>query len=209
MAAHTDSMAVQGNEKPAPVTALRYTENQLLSLRPVQVEKHVGDAYTQAIFSPEKSTAIQSNHPKAQVASVTEDNTDQELPQNISPTEVQTDDASEQVQAEMPAKKKKKKRSSKKNKKHRATGFEGTPSSAAVELDNVNMRQTEYYADPPVTPAEYEEELNDLYHHSRSFIERIQQCIQRYRARRSLDSERAHYFSVYIHLYIHSFRDFY
>jgi hypothetical protein len=62
------------------------------------------------------------------------------------------------------------------------------------------MGQTEYYADPPMTPTEYEEELNDIYHHSRSFIERIQQCIQRYRARRNLDSERAHYFSVYLAL---------
>jgi hypothetical protein len=61
------------------------------------------------------------------------------------------------------------------------------------------MACKEYYADPPITPAEYEEET-DIYHQSRSFIERIQQCIQRYRARRNFDSERSHYFSQYLTL---------
>jgi hypothetical protein len=42
--------------------------------------------------------------------------------------------------------------------------------------------------------------LNEIYHHSRSFVERIQQCIQRYRARRKLDSERSNIFSKYLTL---------
>jgi len=78
--------------------------------------------------------------------------------------------------------KKKKKKSSGKNKKPPVTGFE------------------EYYCDPPITPQEYSEELNDIYHHSRSFVERIELCIQRYRARRKLDSTRSNYFTKYLAL---------
>lgn len=56
----------------------------------------------------------------------------------------------------------------------------------------------EYFAETPVTPEEYAEETGDIYHPSRSFVERIQQCIQRYRARRRLNSERANIFSKYL-----------
>jgi hypothetical protein len=56
----------------------------------------------------------------------------------------------------------------------------------------------EYYADPPMTPEEHAEEMQEIYHHSRSFVERVQQCIQRYRARRNLDNERSHYFTQYL-----------
>lgn len=48
--------------------------------------------------------------------------------------------------AEEGGKKKKKKKSSGRNKKPNPTGFE------------------EFYADPPITPAEYNEEVNELYH---------------------------------------------
>ncbi len=51
-----------------------------------------------------------------------------------------------------------------------------------------------------MTPDEYNEETHDLYHHSRSFVERIQLCIQRYRARRKLDEKRANYFNKYLTL---------
>ncbi|KAJ0164080.1 Argonaute-binding protein 1 [Colletotrichum tanaceti] len=52
--------------------------------------------------------------------------------------------------------------------KYRGTGFE------------------EFYADPPMTPAEAQEERENLYHPDLPFIERIETCIQRYRARRRL-----------------------
>ncbi|CAK7268187.1 hypothetical protein SEPCBS57363_002967 [Sporothrix epigloea] len=49
----------------------------------------------------------------------------------------------------------------------------------------------EYYAEPPLTVVEYEEEM-DLYH------ARIETCIQRYRARRHLDNERTNLFNRYL-----------
>ncbi|CAK7211338.1 hypothetical protein SBRCBS47491_001090 [Sporothrix bragantina] len=57
----------------------------------------------------------------------------------------------------------------------------------------------EYYAEPPLTVDEYEEEM-DLYHASLNFDERIETCIQRYRARRRLDSERSNVFNRYLKL---------
>ncbi|KAB8298105.1 hypothetical protein EYC80_001867 [Monilinia laxa] len=80
-----------------------------------------------------------------------------------------------------PKKKKKKKKSSGKNKKAAPTGFE------------------EFYADPPLTPEEYEEE-RDTYDEGRPFDERIQICIQRYRARRKLDSVRSNILTKYFAL---------
>lgn len=55
----------------------------------------------------------------------------------------------------------------------------------------------EGFCEAPITPAEYDEEC-DIYHQSRSFIERIEQCIQRYRARRNMDSSRSHIFNTYL-----------
>ncbi|KAK1996043.1 hypothetical protein LX36DRAFT_658973 [Colletotrichum falcatum] len=52
--------------------------------------------------------------------------------------------------------------------KYRGTGFE------------------EFYADPPMTPAEAQEERENIYHPDLPFVERIETCIQRYRARRRL-----------------------
>ncbi|KAJ9138458.1 Argonaute-binding protein 1 [Pleurostoma richardsiae] len=88
------------------------------------------------------------------------------------------------------AKKKKKKKRKNNNlqrgetalNKYRGTGFE------------------EYFADPPMTPAEYQEEKYNIYDPRRSFPERIEDCIQRFRARRRLDSERANYFTRYLML---------
>ncbi|KJR84364.1 uncharacterized protein SPSK_08691 [Sporothrix schenckii 1099-18] len=51
----------------------------------------------------------------------------------------------------------------------------------------------EYYAEPPLTVDEFEEEL-DLYH------ARIETCIQRYRARRRLDNDRTNLFNQYLRL---------
>ncbi|KAK0378147.1 argonaute siRNA chaperone complex subunit Arb1 [Colletotrichum limetticola] len=52
--------------------------------------------------------------------------------------------------------------------KYRGTGFE------------------EFYADPPMAPAEAQEERENIYSLELTFAERIQSCIQRYRARRRL-----------------------
>ncbi|KAK3353271.1 Argonaute complex, subunit Arb1 [Lasiosphaeria hispida] len=75
-------------------------------------------------------------------------------------------------------KKKKKKRGGAK----RATGFE------------------EYYCDPPMTPAEYDEEKNILYPPHRLFDARIEECIQRFRARRRMTNVQDTLFSRYLNL---------
>ncbi|KAI5921299.1 Argonaute siRNA chaperone complex subunit Arb1-domain-containing protein [Camillea tinctor] len=79
---------------------------------------------------------------------------------------------------QQPQEKKKKKRKNKKAPASRRniTGFE------------------EFYADAPMTPAEADVEKNDLY------SPRIEECIQRYRSRRRLDSERSNMFSKYLFL---------
>ncbi|KAL2267166.1 hypothetical protein VTJ83DRAFT_4443 [Remersonia thermophila] len=58
----------------------------------------------------------------------------------------------------------------------------------------------EYYCDPPMTPAEYNEERQVLYPPHRPFVDRIEECIQRFRARRRLDSHRNDLFSKYLML---------
>ncbi|KAK4169677.1 Argonaute complex, subunit Arb1 [Cladorrhinum sp. PSN259] len=75
---------------------------------------------------------------------------------------------------------KKKKKRSKKTNKVNGTGFE------------------EYYCEPPMTPAEYEEERTVIYSSDRSFVDRIEECIQRYRARRRLEGDRNKLFSEYL-----------
>jgi hypothetical protein len=51
-----------------------------------------------------------------------------------------------------------------------------------------------------MTPAEAQLERENLYHHSKPFVERIENCIQRYRAKRKLDEFRNHVFSKYLSL---------
>ncbi|KAI4866815.1 Argonaute siRNA chaperone complex subunit Arb1-domain-containing protein [Hypoxylon rubiginosum] len=89
-----------------------------------------------------------------------------------------------QLQTEPQAKKKKKKKSKRKGGAARknVTGFE------------------EYYADAPVTPAEAAQEKSEVYNLSRSLAERIEECIQRYRASRRMDSERTNLFNKYMWL---------
>ncbi|KAJ4300082.1 hypothetical protein N0V88_002751 [Collariella sp. IMI 366227] len=58
----------------------------------------------------------------------------------------------------------------------------------------------EFYCDPPMTPAEHKEEKDVLYPSHRPFNDRIEECIQRYRARRRLDPEREQLFSRYLML---------
>lgn len=69
---------------------------------------------------------------------------------------------------------------------------------ASANLRHLNM--TEYYCDPPITPEEHAEEKNVLYPPHRPFVDRIEECIQRFRARRRLDNRREHIFSQYLML---------
>ncbi|KAH8195856.1 hypothetical protein TruAng_009986 [Truncatella angustata] len=79
-------------------------------------------------------------------------------------------------------KKKKKKRNNRPGKTRRAiTGFE------------------EFYADSPTTPAEHLEEKS-LYSRDKSFVERIEQAVQRYRQSRRFDNQRSHLFDKYLAL---------
>ncbi|PHH77188.1 hypothetical protein CDD82_3635 [Ophiocordyceps australis] len=66
--------------------------------------------------------------------------------------------------------------------KNRGTGFE------------------EYFADPPLTPHEAAEEKENIYAPTISFEERIQSCIQRFRARRRLHQSHVVYFNEYLFL---------
>ncbi|KAK4251330.1 Argonaute complex, subunit Arb1 [Corynascus novoguineensis] len=96
-----------------------------------------------------------------------------EQPQSLAAGEVKVD-----ADAPHAGKKKKNKRSAKAKKK--GTGFE------------------EFYCDPPITPTEYKEERDLIYPRYRPFVDRIEECIQRYRARRRLSSERELLFSRYL-----------
>ncbi|KAL2164823.1 hypothetical protein VTH06DRAFT_119 [Thermothelomyces fergusii] len=104
--------------------------------------------------------------------------------QNNTPTEEQPrlegiEDVTVGTGASQDGKKKKKKKRSAGAKK-RATGFE------------------EFYCDPPITPAEYIEERDVIYPRHRPFVDRIEECIQRYRARRRFNSDREYLFSRYL-----------
>ncbi|RKF61818.1 putative argonaute sirna chaperone arc complex subunit arb1 [Erysiphe neolycopersici] len=97
------------------------------------------------------------------------------------------------VDIDQPVKKKKKK---KKNKAPKATTTQNGPTKPRKpQITGFE----EFFADAPIHPDEYAEEL-DLYDQSREFKERMQSCIQRFRARRKLDSTRANIFSKYLAL---------
>jgi len=49
-----------------------------------------------------------------------------------------------------------------------------------------------------MTLDEYNQEQNDLYPAHRPFVERIEECIQRFRARRHMNSEQDKFFSRYL-----------
>ncbi|KAL0930390.1 argonaute sirna chaperone complex subunit arb1 [Colletotrichum truncatum] len=67
--------------------------------------------------------------------------------------------------------------------KYRGTGFE------------------EYYADPPMTPAEAKDERENIYNPTIPFVERIQACIQRFRCRRRINtSDSIQLFNQYLFL---------
>lgn len=56
----------------------------------------------------------------------------------------------------------------------------------------------EFYCDPPLTPAEHSEEKDVIYPPHRPFVDRIEECIQRFRARRRMSQERETLFSRYL-----------
>ncbi|KAH9993659.1 Argonaute siRNA chaperone complex subunit Arb1-domain-containing protein [Xylariaceae sp. FL0662B] len=85
---------------------------------------------------------------------------------------------------EDPEKKKKKKK-----KRNKRTG--------AAARKNVTGFE-EFYADAPMTPADAAQEKNELYAPSREFNDRIEDCIQRFRASRRLDTERTNMFNKYL-----------
>ncbi|KAI1755271.1 hypothetical protein F4782DRAFT_442631 [Xylaria castorea] len=90
-----------------------------------------------------------------------------------------SENAAGDTQVEVKKRKKKSKRPAKSRKN--ITGFE------------------EYYADAPMTPAEALEKKK-LYDPARPFPDRIEECIQRFRARRRLDSQRSAMFNKYLFL---------
>lgn len=89
-----------------------------------------------------------------------------------------------QSQTEPQAKEKKRKKTKRKGAAARkgVTGFE------------------EYFADAPMTPAEAAQEKGELYNSSRPFEDRIEECIQRYRASRRWDNEHTTMFNKYMWL---------
>ena len=61
-----------------------------------------------------------------------------------------------------------------------------------------DMRITEFYCDPPMTPAQYQEEHEIAYPPHRPFVDRIEECIQRFRALRRMDNVQDNAFSAYL-----------
>ncbi|ETS82324.1 hypothetical protein PFICI_04200 [Pestalotiopsis fici W106-1] len=104
------------------------------------------------------------------------------------PADDSVDAASEEPTEALEFAKKKKKRKSRPGKTRRAiTGFE-------VEAD-----MTEFYADPPTTPAEYAEEKN-LYSADKPIAQRLEEAIQRYRQKRRFDNQKSFMFDKYLAL---------
>ncbi|RDA89413.1 hypothetical protein CP532_6125 [Ophiocordyceps camponoti-leonardi (nom. inval.)] len=75
------------------------------------------------------------------------------------------------------------------------------PSSAFKRLPkNRGTGFEEYFADPPMTPAEAAEEKDEIYSIDIPFESRIQSCIQRFRARRRLPVDKTRFFNEYLFL---------
>ncbi|KAI1336377.1 Argonaute siRNA chaperone complex subunit Arb1-domain-containing protein [Xylariaceae sp. FL0016] len=103
-----------------------------------------------------------------------------EQPEVVESQEAKIDDGL-RMEVEAKKKKKKKKKRGPKSRKH-ISGFE------------------EFYADAPMTPAEADTEKNELYNSSRTFEDRIEECLQRYRAKRRMDNELTQMFNKYLQL---------
>ncbi|EKD18262.1 uncharacterized protein L3040_004779 [Drepanopeziza brunnea f. sp. 'multigermtubi'] len=167
-------------------TGLRYTQDTLLALRPKTKDEkraEVEHVEVAALSSPDGDQGIMT--PPYRDSPAPPPPTPATPLSNGAEPVASTDVAgakstSVAVGVEAP-KKKKKKGGSGKNKKAPVTGFE------------------EFYADPPITPAEQEEE-EDLYEWSRPVPERIETAIQRYRGRRKLDEHRSNILTKYLML---------
>ena len=123
----------------------------------------------------------------------------------------QVDEENTALTKDAEPKKKKKKSKKSKSLKKKATGFEGEldaflhthrkPMALFIISRFIDMVSLlEYFCDPPITPAEFQEERNSIYPPSRPFVDRIEECIQRYRARRRFDSDKEQLFSRYLFL---------
>ncbi|PQE10219.1 Argonaute subunit Arb1 protein [Rutstroemia sp. NJR-2017a WRK4] len=180
-------------DEAEPGNGPRYTRDQLLGIRskssPVDVVINLADVATSGARTPPVHTTAPPptpEHPSAAPASQPSTTSEQPKKEEGAADEPtpQTDMADEGAAEEEP-KKKKKKKSSGKNKKPAPTGFE------------------EFYADPPITPEEHVEE-SDIYSeeapHIHTTSRRIETCIQRYRARRRLDSVRNNILTKYFSL---------
>ncbi|KAI1134434.1 Argonaute siRNA chaperone complex subunit Arb1-domain-containing protein [Hypoxylon sp. FL0543] len=73
------------------------------------------------------------------------------------------------------------------------------PKKGAATRKNVTGFE-EFYADAPMTPAEAAEEKKLVYAPSRAFTDRMEECLQRYRASRRMDTERTMMFNKYLWL---------
>ncbi|KAB5539495.1 Argonaute siRNA chaperone complex subunit Arb1-domain-containing protein [Coniochaeta sp. 2T2.1] len=82
--------------------------------------------------------------------------------------------------------------------KRKKKGFQARGPTALVKNRGTGFE--EGFCDPPMTPAEAEEEKNDIYSPNRPFEDRMQDALQRYRARRRMDSNRKNLFDKYLEL---------
>ncbi|OIW28596.1 hypothetical protein CONLIGDRAFT_387442 [Coniochaeta ligniaria NRRL 30616] len=83
-------------------------------------------------------------------------------------------------------------------KKKKKTNFMKRGPTALVRNRGTGFE--DYFCDPPMTPEEAAEEKNEIYKADRPFVDRIEECIKRYRARRRMDSPRANLFDKYLAL---------
>ncbi|RDA94006.1 hypothetical protein CP533_5027 [Ophiocordyceps camponoti-saundersi (nom. inval.)] len=83
----------------------------------------------------------------------------------------------------------------------KAKAAENKPSTTLQRLPkNRGTGFEEYFADPPMTPAEAAEEKDELYSSDIPFETRIQSCIQRFRVRRRLTIDKTRFFNEYLFL---------
>lgn len=190
---HGDSVLTSDSghagQSPKPVAGHRYSKEDLLKFNSTTKHNPLEETDSPAVIDSQRSVTIeeQPEHFKSDKCPAAAE------------LEPQGDFQSNRLDDVVLEKKKKRKKSSGKNKNKQVppNGFEGE-FIVSILYYYAKYCIIEYFADTPITAEEYDEEKNDIYHHSRSFIERIQQCIQRYRARRKLNSERANIFSKYL-----------
>ena len=146
----------------------------------------ISDDEDEAIAQPQKNGNVKTNGHPAKLPEdkgvIVEDEPEQASFGNESDNQVNDGEVTGAVptgEGIAPKKKKKKSKAKSKRGKVQPTGFE------------------EYYVDAPVTPAIFQEEKG-LYDASLPFSERIEIAIQRYVAKRNLDSTRKDLFDKYL-----------